>query len=120
MSELLQRGNRSQGQKRWDQNKTSLDNSVHLVGCGSQPRRAPVMLSRVFRGPPVVRRPLLWLCTAIGINLGISPSLLGFPWLDSGDRTEKAMPINQALQLAAPSAWPLHLLTAQAITPTMG
>lgn len=34
MSELLQRGNRSQGQKRWDQNKTSLDNSVHLMGCG--------------------------------------------------------------------------------------
>lgn len=35
MSELLHRSNGSQGQKRWDEKKkTSLDNSVYLIGCG--------------------------------------------------------------------------------------
>lgn len=74
-------------------------------------------------GPRGVRRPFLWFCTATGYQLGYQPILVGVPMVgpQRQDReAEKAMPVNQALQLAAPSAWPLHLLTAQAITPTMG
>lgn len=58
MPELLQRDNRFQGQERWDQKKTSLDNSVHLIAGGaliSAPRGSYGLecsgAPKVYRGP---------------------------------------------------------------------
>lgn len=92
--------------------------------CGvSAPMGSYDVVQSVQGGPRGVRRPFLWLCTATGYQPGYQTILVGVPMVgpQRQDReAEKAMPVSQALQLAAPSAWPLHLLTAQAITPTMG
>lgn len=100
MSELLRRGNRPQRQKRWGQKKTSLDNSVHLVGGGVSALSTPTVWTREFRCPHITRRALLWLRAATGINL------LGFPWLDSRDRTGKP---KRSVPTPRPFSWLLPL-----------
>lgn len=62
MSGLLQRGNGSQ--KGWDQKKTSLDNSVHLIGCGgvSAPMGSYDLVQSVQVSPSCIEAVTLVLC----------------------------------------------------------
>lgn len=69
-------------------------------GVGSQPRGVPMVWTRVLRCPHVTHKALLWLRAATGINL------LGFPWLDSRDRTGK---LKRSVPIPRPLSWLLPL-----------
>lgn len=79
MSELLQRGNWSQGQKRWDQNKTSLDNSVHLVGCGVSAPTGSCDVVQSVQGSPGCTEAITLALYCHRDQLGYQPVLVGVP-----------------------------------------
>lgn len=79
MSELLQRGNRSQGQKRWDQNKTSLDNSVHLMGCGVSAPTGSCDVVQSVQGSPGCTEAITLALYCHRDQLGYQPVLVGVP-----------------------------------------
>lgn len=104
MSELLQRGNRSPRPEEAGPKERHLWRTVSILWGGASALRGSYGLAQTAQVPPWEGPSLALRCCSY--HLGISPSLLGFPWLDSRDRAGElrtVMPRSLAPRLTSPS-----------------